>query len=136
MDPSRTGTGIRSGCRNIRQGFARQHHSGCSSNSASRLNPRKRGSAERTAAAEVSPAENPANNPAPMRTRHASQSRTRPRFESRCKSRYGRTARNKPDSPPFRTAQTAGRQRWRLLCKFFPDILACDRLPEPNPQKI
>ncbi|HFB6491574.1 TPA: IgG-binding virulence factor TspB family protein, partial [Neisseria gonorrhoeae] len=20
-----------------------------------------------------------------------------------------------------------------LLCKFFPDILACDRLPEPNP---
>ncbi len=56
----------RSSCRNIRQGFARQHHGGCSSNPASRPHARKRASAfHAQPPPEVSPAENPANNPDP-----------------------------------------------------------------------
>lgn len=90
---------------------------------------------------EVSPAENPANNPNP--NEHPG---TRPNTEpdpdlnpDANPDTDGQPG-TRPDSPavPGRTNGRDGKdgkdgKDGGLLCKFFPDILACDRLPDPKP---
>ncbi len=90
---------------------------------------------------EVSPAENPANNPNP--NEHPG---TRPNTDPApdlnpdANPDTDEQPGTSPDSPavPGRTNGRDGKdgkdgKDGGLLCKFFPDILACDRLPDPKP---
>ncbi|HHL3633676.1 IgG-binding virulence factor TspB family protein [Neisseria polysaccharea] len=90
---------------------------------------------------EVSPAENPANNPNPnenpgTRPNPEPDPDLNPDANPDTDGQPGTS----PDSPavPGRTNGRDGKdgkdgKDGGLLCKFFPDILACDRLPESNP---
>ncbi|HFB7297045.1 TPA: IgG-binding virulence factor TspB family protein [Neisseria gonorrhoeae] len=87
---------------------------------------------------EVSPAENPANNPDPdenpgTRPNPEPDPDLNPEPDPDTDGQPGTS----PDSPavPDRPNGRDGKdgKDGGLLCKFFPDILACDRLPEPNP---
>ncbi|WP_308027757.1 IgG-binding virulence factor TspB family protein [Neisseria bergeri] len=90
---------------------------------------------------EVSPAENPANNPNPndnpgTRPNPEPDPDLNPDANPDTDGQPGTS----PDSPavPGRTNGRDGKdgkdgEDGGLLCKFFPDILACDRLPEPKP---
>ncbi|CAM08920.1 TspB protein [Neisseria meningitidis Z2491] len=84
---------------------------------------------------EVSPAENPANNPAPnenpgTRPNPEPDPDLNPDANPDTDGQPGTSPDSPavPDRPNGRDGKDGG-----LLCKFFPDILACDRLPEPNP---
>lgn len=92
---------------------------------------------------EVSPAENPANNPNPnehpgTRPNPEPEPDLNPDANPDTDGQPGTS----PDSPavPGRTNGRDGKdgkdgKDGGLLCKFFPDILACDRLPNPEPAK-
>ncbi|HGO7928804.1 TPA: IgG-binding virulence factor TspB family protein [Neisseria meningitidis] len=80
---------------------------------------------------EVSPAENPANNPDPgTRPNPEPDPDLNPDANPDTDGQPGTSPDSPavPDRPNGRDGKDGG-----LLCKFFPDILACDRLPEPNP---
>ncbi|HFB1378807.1 TPA: T cell/B cell stimulating protein TspB [Neisseria gonorrhoeae] len=84
---------------------------------------------------EVSPAENPANNPDPdenpgTRPNPEPDPDLNPDANPDTDGQPGTSPDSPavPDRPNGRNGKDGG-----LLCKFFPDILACDRLPEPNP---
>ncbi|MBG8841786.1 T cell/B cell stimulating protein TspB [Neisseria meningitidis] len=84
---------------------------------------------------EVSPAENPANNPNPnenpgTRPNPEPDPDLNPDANPDTDGQPGTSPDSPavPDRPNGRDGKDGG-----LLCKFFPDILACDRLPEPNP---
>ncbi|MBH5417303.1 T cell/B cell stimulating protein TspB [Neisseria meningitidis] len=84
---------------------------------------------------EVSPAENPANNPNPNENPGTSPNpEPDPDLNPDANPDTDGQPGTRPDSPavPGRTNGRDG-EDGGLLCKFFPDILACDRLPEPNP---
>ena len=66
---------------------------------------------------EVSPAENPVNNPNP--DENPGTRPNPPAVPGRTNGRDGKDGKDGKDGG--------------LLCKFFPDILACDRLPDPKP---
>ncbi|WP_407028659.1 IgG-binding virulence factor TspB family protein [Neisseria gonorrhoeae] len=53
----------RSGCRNIRQGRARQHHGGCTSNPRPDLTPASAEAPHAQPPPKYRPRKNPANNP-------------------------------------------------------------------------
>ncbi|WP_192941165.1 IgG-binding virulence factor TspB family protein [Neisseria gonorrhoeae] len=90
---------------------------------------------------EVSPAENPANNPDPdenpgTRPNPEPDPDLNPDANPDTDGQPGTS----PDSPAVPDRPNGRHRKERkegedggLLCKFFPDILACDRLPEPNP---
>lgn len=92
---------------------------------------------------EVLPAENPANNPNPnehpgTRPNPDPDPDLNPDANPDTDGQPGTS----PDSPavPGRTNGRDGKdgkdgKDGGLLCKFFPDILACDRLPNPEPAK-
>lgn len=84
---------------------------------------------------EVSPAENPANNPNSNENPGTSpNTEPDPDLNPDANPDTDGQPGTRPDSPavPGRTNGRDG-EDGGLLCKFFPDILACDRLPEPNP---
>ncbi|HEZ1449896.1 TPA: T cell/B cell stimulating protein TspB [Neisseria meningitidis] len=90
---------------------------------------------------EVSPAENPANNPNPNENPGTSPNpEPDPDLNPDANPDTDGQPGTSPDSPavPGRTNGRDGKdgkdgKDGGLLCKFFPDILACDRLPESNP---
>ncbi|HFC6933997.1 TPA: IgG-binding virulence factor TspB family protein, partial [Neisseria meningitidis] len=90
---------------------------------------------------EVSPAENPANNPNPNENPGTSPNpEPDPDLNPDANPDTDGQPGTRPDSPavPGRTNGRDGKdgkdgKDGGLLCKFFPDILACDRLPESNP---
>ncbi|WP_153317779.1 IgG-binding virulence factor TspB family protein [Neisseria meningitidis] len=102
------------------------------------LTPGSAERAERTAAARSTrpTRKTPANNPAPNREpRHASPiPNPTPISNPDANPDTDGQPGTSPDSPavPDRPNGRDGKDGG-LLCKFFPDILACDRLPEPNP---
>lgn len=78
---------------------------------------------------EVSPAENPTNNPNPNENPDANpDTDEQPGISPDSPAVPGRT--NGRDGKDGKDGKDGG-----LLCKFFPDILACDRLPNPEPAK-
>ncbi|WP_161551670.1 IgG-binding virulence factor TspB family protein [Neisseria meningitidis] len=84
---------------------------------------------------EVSPAENPANNPNPNENPGTHPNpEPDPDLNPDANPDTDGQPGTSPDSPavPDRPNGRDGKDGG-LLCKFFPDILACDRLPEPNP---
>lgn len=90
---------------------------------------------------EVSPAENPANNPNPNENPGTRPNpEPAPDLNPDANPDTDGQPGTSPDSPavPGRTNGRDGKdgkdgKDGGLLCKFFPDILACDRLPEPKP---
>lgn len=94
---------------------------------------------------EVSPAENPVNNPNPdenpgTRPNPEPNPEPNPDLNPDANPATDGQPGTSPDSPavPGRTNGRDGKdgkdgKDGGLLCKFFPDILACDRLPDPKP---
>ncbi len=130
----------RSGCRNIRQGRARQHHGGCTSNPASRPHARKRGSTSRTAAArsiargkprkQPETDENPGTRPNPEPD---------PDLNPDANPDTDGQPGTSPDSPAVPDRPNGRHRKERkegedggLSCDYFPEILACQEMGKPS----